>query len=187
MLGIRHRSLLCQSSIRFDHVYTVREGNSKSATSKNQLPPHRFCDAKVKFNKPDQEKNLPRSRIYPLSPHKLQKVKEYLDEQLQKGFIVPSQAPFLSPVPFAERANGGLRFCVDYRGLNQFTRKNKYPISLVNEVLGRVQGCEYLTRLGIVAAFSRIRMHPESEDYTTCITPLGAYKFRSMFTMSSVC
>ena len=94
------------------------------------------------------------------------------------GFITPSKAPFASPILFAEKPNGELRFCVDYRKLNQITKRNRYPIPLIDEVLARVQGCKFITRLDIIAAFNKLRMHPDSEEYTTFITSLRAYKYR---------
>lgn len=144
----------------------------------DELPPHRPCDHKLEFTEGADKTKLPRSRIYPISGRKLDEVKKYLDEYLKKGFIVPSQAPFASPILFAEKPNGGLRFCVDYRKLNQITKRNRYPIPLIDEVLAQIQGCKYLTRLDIIAAFNKLRMHPDSEDFTTFITSLGAYKYR---------
>ena len=144
----------------------------------DELPPHRPYDHVLEFNDDFDKSKLPKSRIYPMSGHKLEQVKKYLDEHLKKGFITPSKAPFASPVLFAEKPGGGLRFCVDYRRLNELTKRNRYPIPLIDEVLARVQGCKYLTRLDIIAAFNKLRMHPDSEDYTTFVTSLGAYKYR---------
>ncbi len=148
----------------------------RSETEK--LPPHREYDHQLEFIDEDSKSKLPKSRIYPMSSHKLQEVKKYLDENLKRGFIVPSKAPFASSILFAEKPNGGLRFCVDYRRLNNITKRNRYPIPLINEVLARIQGCKYLTRLDIIAAFNKLRMHPNSEDFTTFVTSLGAYKYR---------
>ena len=113
-----------------------------------------------------------------MNPYKLQKVKEYLAENLSKGFITPSQAPYSSPVLFVQKPNGDLRFCVDYRKLNAITKRNGYTLPLMEEVLGQMNGCKHLTRLDIIAAFNKLRMHPDSEDYTTFITALGAYKYK---------
>ena len=73
-----------------------------------------------------------------MSGYKLQKVKEYLTENLKKGFITPSKAPYTSPILFTKRNDGGLRFYMDYRKLNALTRRDRYPIPLINEVLARV-------------------------------------------------
>jgi hypothetical protein len=142
-----------------------------------QLPPHRSYDHKIEL---EGEGQPPRSRLYPMSGHKLQKVKEYLEENLKKEFITPSKAPFASPILFAEKKDGSLRFCVDYRKLNALTKRDRYPIPLIDEVLARIQGSKYLTRLDIIAAFNKLRMNPESEDLTTFVTSFGAYKYRVM-------
>ena len=144
----------------------------------DELSPHRECDHKLEFIDGADKVKLSRSRIYPISGPKLKQVKKYLNEHLKKGFIVPSQAPFASPILFAEKPNGGLRFYVDYRRLNQITKRNRYPIPLIDEVLARIQGCKYMTRLDIIAAFNKLRMHPDSEDFTTFITSLEVYKYR---------
>ncbi|SLM36168.1 retrotransposon ty3-gypsy subclass protein [Lasallia pustulata] len=105
------------------------------------------------------------------------KLKEYLDENLKKGFISPSHAPYASPVLFAVKLYRSLQVCVDYRKLNAITKRNWYLIPLIKETLAKVTGCKYLTMLDVIAAFNKLRMHPNSEDYTTFITSMGAYKY----------
>lgn len=141
----------------------------------DELPPHREYDHKIEL---DGTGVPPKSQLYRMSGHKLEKVKEYLTSMLEKGFITPSKAPYSSPVLFAQKANGDLRFCVDYRKLNTITKRNRYPLPLIEEVLARIFGCQYMTRLDIIAAFNKLRMHPDSEDLTTFVTSLGAYKYR---------
>ncbi|SLM36095.1 gag polymerase env [Lasallia pustulata] len=131
--------------------------------------------AKIKIE--GDRTKLPRSRVYPISNYKLQKLKEYLDENLKKGFISPNHALYASPVLFAVKPNGSLRVCVDYQKLNAITKRNQYPIPLIEETLAKVTGCKYLTKLDVIAAFNKLRMHPNSEDYTTFITSMGAYKY----------
>ena len=141
----------------------------------NKLPPNRPSDHKIELN---TDAVPPQSRAYKMSSFKLAKVKEYLTENLSKGFITPSKAAYSSPVLFALKANGDLRFCVDYRKLNALTKRNRYPLPLTDEVIGKLRGCKHLTRLDIIAAFNKIRMHPDSEDLTTFTTALGQYKYR---------
>jgi len=113
-----------------------------------------------------------------MSPFKLTKVKEYLTKNLSKGFITPSQALYSSPVLFALKVNGDLRFYINYRKLNALTKRNRYPLPLIDEVIGKIRGCSHLTRLDIISAFNKIRIDPDSEDYTTFTTALGQYKYR---------
>ncbi len=139
----------------------------------DKLPPHRSYDHKIELT---NDVTPPRCRAYRMSPYKLQKVKEYLNENLSKGFITPSKAPYFSPVLFALKVNGDLRFCVDYRKLNAIIKRNRYSLPLIDEVIDKIVGCKHLTRLNIISAFNKLRMHFDSEDYTTFITALGAYK-----------
>ena len=141
----------------------------------DKLPPHRPYDHKIELT---SDARPPQSRAYRMSPYKIQRVKEYLTENLSKGFITPSKAPYSSPVLFALKSNGDLRFCVDYRKLNALTKRNRYPLPLIEEVIGKIMGCQHLTRLDIIAAFNELRMDPGSEDLTTFVTALGAYKYK---------
>ncbi len=143
----------------------------------DQLPSHRLYDHKIELT---GEETPSRSRLYQMFDHKLQKVKEYLTDHLNKGFIFSSFAPYASPILFAEKKDGSLRFCVDYRKLNALTKRDRYPLPLIDETLARIQGSKYLTRLNIIAAFNKLRMHPGSEDLTTFIIFFDSYKYHVM-------
>ena len=143
-----------------------------------QLPPHRDSDCKIELT--GDSKELPKSRVYPLSLPKLKELKKYLTENLDKGYISPSQASHASPILFALKKDGSLRFCVDYRRLNALTKKDRYPLPLIEETLARISGCKYLTKIDIIAAFNSLRMHPDSEALTTFITSMGAYMYKVM-------
>jgi hypothetical protein len=62
-------------------------------------------------------------------------VKEYLLENLYKGFIVLSSFLFVSSIFFVAKPNSSLRFCVDYYKLNSLTKKDQHLLSLINETL----------------------------------------------------
>jgi len=136
----------------------------------NKLPPYRPSDYKIKLvgNKSPLE-----SRAYKISPFKFTKVKEYLTKNLSKGFITPSKAPYSSPVLFALKSNRDLRFYIDYRKLNALTKRNRYPLPLIDEVIDKIRGYSHLTRLDIISTFNKIRIDPDSKDYTTFTTALG--------------
>jgi hypothetical protein len=70
-----------------------------------------------------------------MSQNELLVLQKYLKENFAKGFIRVSFSETASPVLFARKPEGGLRLCVDYRGLNAITRKNRYPIPLIEETL----------------------------------------------------
>jgi len=143
----------------------------------DQLSSHRFYDHKIELI--DEETFL-RSRLYQMFDHKLQKVKKYLIEHLNKEFIFFSFASYASLILFAEKKDESLRFCVDYRKLNALTKRDRYSLSLIDETLARIQESKYLTRLNIIVAFNKLRMHSGSEDLTIFITFFDSYKYHVM-------
>jgi hypothetical protein len=144
-----------------------------SKSESNRLPPHRRYDHKIIL-----EGILPNhfSPLYRQSTAELIATKQYLIDNLNKGFIVNSDSPFASPVLFVKKADGSLRFCVDYRKLNALTRNDPYPIPRIDELLSRVSKAKIFTKIDIRQAFHRIRMDPASEEYTTFRTRYGSYK-----------
>lgn len=144
-----------------------------SKPASNEMPPHRSYDHKILLN---SDAKLGTGPLYSMSHDELRTVREYLRDNLDKGFIVPSSAPFSSPVLFVKKADGSLRFCIDFRKLNDLTRKDVYPLPLIDETLARLKGAKIFTKLDIRQAFHRIRMDPDSEELTTFRTRYGNYK-----------
>ena len=102
----------------------------------------------------------------------LETVKKYLVNNLEKGFIAPSQAPFAAPILFVKKANGSLRFCIDFRKLNQITRKDQYPLLLIDETLAWLGEAKIFTKLDIRQAFYHIQIDPDSEEFNDLLYTL---------------
>jgi len=143
----------------------------------NKLSSHRFYDHKIELI---NDSTLSHCRVYWMSSVKLLKVKEYLNENLSKKFITSSQIFYFSLVLFILKANEDLRFCVNYRKLNVIFKRNKYSLSLINEIIDKIVSCKHLTRLNIISTFNKLQMHFDSENYITFITALEAYKYKML-------
>lgn len=143
----------------------------------NELPPHRAFDHKIEL-KPGEEPPYYRNR--PMSARELEVVKKYLDDHLQKGFIRTSTSPAAAPILLAKKPGGGIRVCVDYRGLNALTAKNRYPIPLIRETLDALCNAKYYTKLDIIAAFNRLRMAEGEEWKTAFLTRYGLFEYLVM-------
>ncbi len=115
-----------------------------------------------------------------MSSVKLIKIKEYLNENLSKNYIIFSQISYSSSVLFILKANDDLRFYIDYRKLNVIIKRNRYSLSLIDEMIDKIIDCKHLTRLNIISIFNKLRMHLDSENYTTFIIALEVYKFKML-------
>ena len=70
-----------------------------------------------------------------MSPSETLELKNQLSQLLDKGFIKPSVSPWGAPILFQKKKDGTFRLCIDFRGLNQWTIKNKYPLPQIDELL----------------------------------------------------
>ncbi len=143
----------------------------------DQLPSHRLYDHKIALT---DEKMSSQSRLYHMSDYKLQKMKNYLIKHLNKNFISFSSILYASLILFVEKKDDSLRFCVDYRKLNAFIKRDRYSLFLIDETLARIQDSRYLTRLNIIVIFNKLRMHSSSENLTIFITSFDFYKYHVM-------
>lgn len=147
-------------------------------TEADIIAPHRREDHEINLTPGSAP---PQNRNYrPMSEKELEAIKKYIDEHLGKGFIRASSSSATSPVLLARKPGGGLRFCVDYRGLNAITVKNRYPIPLLNETLGRLSEVEIFTKLDIIHAFNRIRIKEGHEWLTAFNTRYGQFEYLIM-------
>jgi len=142
-----------------------------------QLLLHRSYDHKIEL---EDENQFSWSQLYLMLNYKLQKVKEYLEENLKKKFIILSKASFASSILFVEKKDNSFRFCVNYQKLNTLIKRDRYSILLIDEVLAQIQDSKYLTQLDIIITFNKLRMSSESEDLTTFVTFFNIYKYKVM-------
>ena len=82
-----------------------------SKSESDRIPPHRIYDHKIQLEAPLLNAFSP---LYQQSTKELKATKQYLLENLEKGFIANSNFPFTSPILFIKKADGKLRFCIDY-------------------------------------------------------------------------
>jgi len=140
----------------------------------DKLPPHREYDHRIPI---EEGKTPPFGPIYQLSPVELEVLKNYIDDHLRKGFIRHSQSPCAAPVLFAAKPDGGLRLCVDYRGLNKITIKNRYPLPLIGEILERLGSAKFFTKFDVRDGYYRLRMASGEEWKTAFRCRYGLFEY----------
>ncbi len=100
----------------------------------NKLFSHHFYDHKIELT---SDSTSSRCRAYWMFFVKLLKVKKYLNENLSKKFIILSQIFYFSSILFILKANEDLRFCVNYWKLNVIFKRNRYSLSLIDEIIDK--------------------------------------------------
>ncbi|KAK1914030.1 hypothetical protein P3342_007276 [Pyrenophora teres f. teres] len=144
----------------------------------SRLPPHRpGIDHAIELEEKDGKKpEAPWGPLYNMSKGELLVLQKELTSLLDKGFIRASNSPAASPILFTKKPGGGLRLCVDYRALNALTKKDRYPLPLIQETLHNVAKARWFTKLDVIAAFHKIRVREGDEWLTAFHTRFGLFK-----------
>ncbi len=131
----------------------------------SKLPPYRPWDCAIDLLPGEP---VPRGRIYPLSIPEQKAMEEYIEEALQQGYVRPSTSPAASSFFFVAKKDGGLRPCIDYRGLNKITVKFRYPLPLVPAALEQLRGARFFSKLDRYSGSFSI-------DSYSCISTIYSY------------
>ena len=81
----------------------------------------------------------------------------------------------------ARMLSGKLRFYINYRKLNNISEKDKYSISLIKELIKRLNKTKIFTKLDIRQGFYRIKINPDSEDLIIFRIRYRLYKYKIIF------
>jgi len=129
----------------------------------NKLPPHHSYDHRIPLKEGFEP---PFGPLYSLARHELEACKKWIKKNLDKGFIRASSSRAGAPILFVKKGDGSLRLVVDYRGFNEGTIKNRYPLPLICETLMRISKVRFFTKLDVRGAYNLIRM-AEGEEWKT--------------------
>jgi hypothetical protein len=155
--------------LEFDDVFTDE--------LPSELPPKRVVDHKIELVPGAEPQN---KAPYRLNQVELAELKRQVTELMSRGYIRPSKSPFGAPVLFARKKGGDLRMCIDYRALNRVTVKNNYPLPRVDDLLDRLAGAKYFTRIDLKAGYYQIRIDEADVHKTAMRTRYGSYEFLVM-------
>ena len=143
-----------------------------------RFPESRTWDHKIEL----KETFVPKSfKTYNLTPEEQSELDKFLKENLEKGYIRPSQSPMASPFFFVDKKDGKLRPCQDYRYLNEHTIKNAYPLPLITELLDKLKGARRFTKLDIRWGYNNVRIRDGDQWKAAFKTNKGLYEPTVMF------
>ena len=106
---------------------------------------------------------------------------KFLKENLERGYIRPSQSPMASPFFFVGKKDGRLRPCQDYRYLNEHTIKNAYPLPLISELLDKLTGARRFTKLDVRWGYNNVRIRDGDQWKAAFKTNKGLFEPTVMF------
>ena len=174
-------------------VTTTEEGARDTDNWSSKVPTHYHKFGKV-FSKKASERmptrkpydhpidlvpgaTLPRpAKLYPMNLQERTALDEWINEQLAKGYIRVSKSPAAAPVFFVKKKDGGLRLVQDYRPLNSVTKKNKFPIPRISDLIDRLSQASIFTSLDLRWGYNNVRIREGDEEKAAFITYRGLFE-----------
>ena len=117
-------------------------------------------------------------RRYP--PAHLKAIDEHLRDMSQQGVIEPASSPWASNIVLAKKKDGTYRCCIDFRQLNNITRKDAYPLPRTDTCLDAMCGSKWFSTFDLRSGFHQVSMSEEDSDKTAFVTRRGMFKFKTM-------
>jgi hypothetical protein len=113
-----------------------------------------------------------------MSKPELEELKKQIEKYLEAGMIEPSKSPYGAACLFAPKKNGKVRFCIDYRPLNNVTVKNAVQPPSADDCLAQMAGCNIFSMLDLAQGYHQVPIRPEDREKTAFNTKYGHYQWR---------
>ena len=125
---------------------------------------------------------MPRKgKVYPLLREEREEVREFVKEQLRKGYNQLSKSPQTAPVFFVGKKDGKKRMVQDYRYLNEWMIKNNYPLPLISDILENIGTKKLFTKMDLRWEYNNVRIKEGDEWKAAFTTPEGLFELTVMF------
>ncbi|GFY26680.1 retrovirus-related Pol polyprotein from transposon 412 [Trichonephila clavipes] len=111
---------------------------------------------------------------------KQEEVGTLLREMQENDIIEPSSSPWASPIVLVRKKDGSTRFCVDYRKLNDVTKKDSYPLPRIDDTLDTLSGHKWFSTLDLKSGYWQVEIHPEDREKTAFTSGQGLWQFKVM-------
>jgi hypothetical protein len=138
------------------HTYA----NIFSETAFDSLPERRKWDHAIEL---ERNPSPGFHKVYPMTLTEQMEMDAILEEALATGCIRQSKLPLGAPVFFIKKKDGKLRFIQDYQALNAITRKNRYPLPLIDDLIHRLKDARYFTKLEVRWGYNNVHIHKGDE------------------------
>ena len=199
VLDNQDKEMWCSAGFTYSQALAEKAHKAKPTRSFEELVPPQYRDFDKVFSEKESER-LPehkpwdhaidlipgtpetiRTKVYPMSPTEQEELDRFLDDNLRKGYIQPSKSPIASPVFFVKKKDGKLQFVQDYRRLNEFTVKNRYPLPLASNIISKLQSAKYFTKLDVCWGYNNVRIKDGDEWKAAFATNRGLFEPNVMY------
>ena len=115
-----------------------------------------------------------------MSPQQNEVISRETQKMLSAGVIQPSDSPWASPVVLVRKKDGSVRFCIDYRKLNNITSKDAYPLPNIEDAVNTLCGAQYFCTLDLASGYWQVELTEDAKRKSAFVTREGLFEFNVM-------
>jgi hypothetical protein len=117
---------------------------------------------------------------YRANPEKADQIRKELDQMIKMGVIEESNSPWSSPVVLIPKPDGSIRFCIDYRRVNDITQPDAFPLPRIEDLIDKIGKAKYLTKIDLSRGYWQVPMDEEAIPISAFVTPHGQFQWKFM-------
>ena len=121
------------------------------------------------------------AKPYKLSPKETEAMNAFIDENLAKGYIEPSDSPMSSSFFFVDKKDGSLRPTQDYRYLNSGTIRDQYPLPIISDLVDQAKDAQFFSKLDLRSGYNNVQIVPEDRHKAAFTCSRGLFQPKVMF------
>nr|XP_040028806.1 uncharacterized protein LOC120817079 [Gasterosteus aculeatus aculeatus] len=163
-LSAAQKSELQHLVSQFSHVFSSNPGRTQILQHEIHTPPGVVV----------------RQRPYRIPEARRKAIEEEVQHMLKLEVIEPSKSPWSSPVVMVPKPDGTLRFCNDFRRLNEVSEFDGYPMPRVDELLERLGRARYISTLDLTKGYWQVPLSETAKPKTAFTTPSGHWQYRTL-------
>jgi len=118
-----------------------------------------------------------KQQYYRVPFHQRPQIQEFVDNMLNHGLINHSNSPWASPLLLRQKKDGSVRFCVDFRKLNNLTKKDAYPMPFLHDFLDILRKARYYSSIDLSSGFHQVKMTESDKEKTAFSTFCGLFQY----------
>ena len=175
---------LAQEALQYQKEVEVPEEYQRHLKVFSEEESHRFPPSRLWDHAIELKEGAPEAincKVIPTTKEEDEALKKFIKEQLEKGYIQKSKSPYASAFFFIKKKDGKLRPIQDYRKLNQYTIRNKYPLPLIPELISQVKEANFFSKFDICWGYNNVRIKDGDQHKAAFKTKYGLYEPNVMF------